>query len=180
MGPVLNESSTIDRRTLAKGAAWAVPTVVVGAAAPAIAASSSDVEVRFSDSTSSVTVVPGTVTYAVTVSGAPLKAGSTFALNVGSALNLIVGTANIGIEGSLRDKSDLSGTKLFGFTLTLNQDLPVGTYYLTFSVVAELTAVTSLRLTSVANGAGGNQNKNADNDSARHTCVGHVPLGTIC
>lgn len=52
-----NETSGISRRTLAKGAAWAVPTVAVAAAAPAYAASKPEIEIDWGNS--SACKIPG-------------------------------------------------------------------------------------------------------------------------
>ena len=129
-------SASVSRRTIAKGAAWAVPAVVVGAAAPAMAASAPPLF-----SVVSATAPKGGVQ--LTLGYAPAYAGFCFtSLTSTGTKALTWSTASVCLDGSGRitlvadgsnSGNDFSGTYTLAWTITLGS--------VTYSGTLDFTAV---------------------------------------
>lgn len=133
------QQSGVSRRTIAKGAAWSVPVVAVGAAAPAASASTTNDIGAFSLDGSCGLL--GTVNQGFTLAAsgtAPVPAGSVVTITGSglasvTAINLSNQIANVTIGSN-------------SATIVLNQDLPAGQ-------VLTMTTLLSISVSYVLNAA---------------------------
>ncbi|MDF9716509.1 hypothetical protein [Nocardioides sp. ChNu-99] len=143
--------SGVSRRSFTRAAAWSVPTVAVVAAAPAYAASISDV---------GAFALRGTCgTLGLLGPGFTLQAGPDAPLPIGTTVIVTgSGVANIGVfsvSGGMASVAVLSGTSRL---ITLTSDLPAGATMafrttLSISVAFQLNAVATLPSGYEATGA---------------------------
>ncbi|MDN7122072.1 hypothetical protein INN71_11800 [Nocardioides sp. ChNu-153] len=143
--------SGVSRRSFTRAAAWSVPTVAVVAAAPAYAASISDV--------GAFALAGSCGTLGVLGPGFTLQAGPTAPLPAGTSVTVTgSGVTNIGVfsvSGGTASVAVLSGTSRL---ITLTSDLPAGATMafrttLSISVAFQLNAVATLPSGYEATGA---------------------------
>ena len=163
---------TISRRTLAKGAAWAAPTVLLAAPAPAAAASIRDVIVRAEPCDKDslfVNRIPFSVT---TVYGATVPAGTRFEVNYagGSRAPSWDGrlAENSNVTWTPGNNSSINGGRWGTIVFILRTPMPANTTWnlnIHMDIGASVTDQrTSLKMTTSLP----NQNKNTANDLAYH------------
>lgn len=165
----------VSRRTLAKGLAWAAPTVLLStpAPAPAVAASISDVIVSAtpcSKASGTVNIIPFTVQ---TVHGATIPAGTVFRVDYagGSRSPTWNGTLAENSNSVYNPKNDwsINGGRYGSITFTLRSPMPANTTW-TLNINMDIGAVITgqeTRLTLASSLP--DQNRVSTNDSAAHS-----------
>ncbi len=127
-------SAPVSRRTVAKGAAWAVPVVAVGAAAPAFAASTPPVFTVIS-ATAPKGGVELTLGYSAAYAGfcfTSLTSTGTKALSWPTGSACLGGGGQITLVGNGSNSgNDFSGTYTLAYTITLGSTTYSGTIQFT-------------------------------------------------
>ncbi|WP_265442663.1 hypothetical protein [Flexivirga meconopsidis] len=151
----------LSRRTLARGAAWSVPVMVIGV--PALAATASAQDVSVSGACRDGVLGP-TITFRVCAVNAAMLAGSTFTL---TATRNAFDTAGPAISGTFAANSSATVSSGRQISYTTTRDLGAGSCWslsLSFNGVSIFNSTTTFTL-----GLGssvGNTNTVTTNDSA--------------
>lgn len=169
------EKKTVDRRTIAKGAAWTLPVIATAAAAPSASASpSSNADVIVSHACGGLTIPTpfGNVgisfpTFTVTALEQGIDAGSTYTLQGDGLAGVSIGAPSDLVQIHVLSESQA--------TITIPHAIPAGGS-VTFQIlgIASLDVLTTFSL-SLATETG-NDNVNKANDAASGAYTG-VALG---
>ena len=164
--------SAVSRRALAKGAAWAAPTVLLAAPAPAAAASLRDVIVTKIPCSNAVFPNDNIPFRVQTVNGATLPTGTIFTVNYAGGSNNPVPQGELATNSNvvISPTNDTSGNggRYGKITFTLNKPMPANTTWglnILMDIGAFITGEeTRLTLTSSVP----DQNRVTTNDTAAH------------
>lgn len=160
------------RRNLAKGVAWSTPTLVIGASAPALAASTQDVAVgklACSDASGRNSNIPFTVT---TVGGAVLPIGTVFTVSYAGGSNRPTWNGSLADNSTATiqpgDDTSINGGRYGTIKFTLRNPMPANSTW-NLNVVMDIGSFITGQYTSLAlTSSIPSQNRDVTNDSASH------------
>lgn len=153
----------VGRRSIAKGVAWSLPVLAVGAAVPAFAASPSDEDVVISASCTPLVTIGSLPSFTITAIGAPILKNSTF-IATSAALALV----KVGGVGSTIDVTALGGGRA---RIKLRNTIPAGGS-VTLNITGVISAFVLTTFTLAVETILGNANSNNSNDSASESLLG--------
>lgn len=149
----------VGRRSIAKGVAWSVPVLAVGAAVPAFAASPQNQDVLV---TSTCGGIFGDPHFTIKAVGAPIGVGSTFTLTSTAIANVSL-TAGAGLSVGVLS----GGTR----TITVTTAIPAGASR-RVNVTGALSVFVLATFTLAVNSIVTNANTNTGNDQASLSLTG--------